>query len=218
MNQKITPVAVLVEDDPVFRKSIEDAIHALPEEWKLHRFPQGSGALDFIQQPAQAIDLLLVDIGLPDISGLEIIRAAHQQFTDLPILVVSVIGKKRILVEAIRAGAKGYLLKGEGSASLSHAISEVLEGSYPVSPSLARHLFELAGAPPQSSNELPIDLSPRELELLKHLSLGNSYAECAQLMGVALSTIQTHIRNTYRKLEVSNQMQAVSKARDYGVI
>ncbi len=211
-------VAVLVEDDPVFKASIEDAIHALPNEWELHCFDQGSAALDFIQQGEQTINLLLVDIGLPDISGLEVIRAAHQKFSNLPILVVSVIGKKNTLLEAIRSGAKGYLLKGEDSSSLTHAISEVLDGSYPVSPTLARYLFELAGAPTKTRRTQSIDLSPRELELLKHLSLGNSYAECAEKMGVTLSTIQSHIRNMYRKLEVTNQMQAVSKARDFGII
>ncbi len=146
------------------------------------------------------------------------IRTAHQQFSELPILVVSVIDRKSVLLDAIQAGAKGYLLKGEGSASITHAISEVLEGSYPISPALARYLFELAGAPQNSSSEPGIELSPRELELLKHLSLGNSYVECAELMGVALSTVQTHIRNMYRKLEVSSQMQAVSKAREFGIL
>ncbi len=218
MGEGEAPVAVLVEDDPVFRESIEKAIEGLSNNWSLHTFEQGKSALDFFNQPAQQVDLLLVDIGLPDVSGLEVIRTAHQRFSELPILVVSVIDRKNVLLDAIRAGAKGYLLKGEGSASIAHAITEVLEGSYPVSPALARYLFELAGAPQDSSTEPAIDLSPRELELLKHLALGNSYAECAKQMGVALSTVQTHIRNMYRKLEVSSQMQAVSKARDIGIL
>ena len=218
MNQETTPLAILVEDDPVFRSAIKSAIGGLPKPWELRCFEQGGPAQEFIRNTPYKIDLVLIDIGLPDVSGMEVIRTAKNRFPDTPILVVSVIGAKNTLLEAIRAGAQGYLLKGEDTASLTHAISEVLAGSYPVSPSLARHLFELAGAPKETPSEPGFELSPRERELLKHLSLGNSYAECAELMGVALSTVQTHIRNMYRKLEVSNQMQAVSKARDFGML
>jgi DNA-binding NarL/FixJ family response regulator len=115
-------------------------------------------------------------------------------------------------------GARGYLLKSDTETSLINAIESVLQGQYPVSPALARHLFRLAGAPTAIANANKLNLSPRELELLQYLAQGNSYTRCAQVMNISLSTVQTHIRNMYRKLEVSNQRQAIKKAQASGLL
>jgi ATP/maltotriose-dependent transcriptional regulator MalT len=94
----------------------------------------------------------------------------------------------------------------------------VLDGEYPISPNLARHLFRLIGGPARQPGQADNPLSAREMGLLTHISNGLSYADCAERMEVALSTVQTHIRNLYRKLEVHSQLQAVKKARDQGLI
>jgi DNA-binding NarL/FixJ family response regulator len=97
-------------------------------------------------------------------------------------------------------------------------IQQVLQGNYPVSPSLARYLFRLSGSPVLKESNTAISISPREADLLSALAKGLSYAQCADAMGISLNTVQSHIRNVYRKLNVSNQTQAINKARSAGAI
>lgn len=210
---------LLVEDDPVFRESLARVFTKLDTSWSLTSVDMAAPAVHWIRTCKYPPDLVLVDIGLPDMSGIEVIRATRQRFPDVPVMVVSVIAKETTLLEAIRAGANGYLLKGESVASLRRSIEDVLAGNYPISPALARFLFKVVGAPHETdSGTVSHLLSGREIELLKLLAEGLSYIECAQRMGVALSTVQSHVRNMYRKLEVKTQMQAVSKARKFGVL
>ena len=210
-------LAIVVEDDPVMSELLCASIRLLGPEWSVEAVMDGARAERLLEQTARAPELILVDMGLPYVGGLEVIRQARRRFPQLAILVVSSQTSDSVLLDAIRAGAHGYLLKGEPPQALVQAISDVLDGQYPISPSLARLLFKLAGAPPESSHASPT-LTPREIELLKALAEGLSYSQCADLMGIALSTVQSHIRNLYRKLEVRTQMQAVSKARRFGII
>ncbi len=209
---------LLVEDDPVFQESLAQALQTMGPDWSLTRVDMAASAIEWIKACTSPPDLLLVDLGLPDFSGIEVIRAARQRFSDVPVMVVSVIAAESTLLQAIRAGASGYLLKGESVNSLSSSIEAVLAGNYPVSPSLARHLFRLAGSPKDPEGGAGALLSAREIELLRLLAQGMTYSECAQSMGVAVSTVQSHVRSMYRKLEVNSQMQAVSKARRHGML
>ncbi|MFM8481341.1 MAG: response regulator [Gammaproteobacteria bacterium] len=206
----------MVEDDPTFETSMTRAVAQLGAHWRYASFRTASEALHFIDRADTRIDLALVDIGLPDISGIEVISQIRSRFPEIPIMVVSVISAERSVLAAIRAGARGYVLKDDSTTIIAEALRQSLQGNYPISPALARYLFKLAG-----SSERPGDmaeLTPKELELLRNLSRGRSYAEAALEMGIALSTVQTHIRNLYRKLDVHSQVQAVTKAQDRGLI
>jgi len=110
------------------------------------------------------------------------------------------------------------LLKSETVETLVQGIQQVLQGHYPVSPSLARFLFRMSGSPKFKNSKTEISISAREADLLCALAKGQSYAQCAEVMGISLNTVQSHIRNVYRKLNVSNQTQAINKARASGVI
>jgi DNA-binding NarL/FixJ family response regulator len=209
---------LLVEDDLVFQNTFVRVFDLMAGVWKIQAFQQGSSALQVLTKPDCHFDLALIDIGLPDISGIEVIAAVRRRFAELPILVTTAFTSEETFLSAIRAGANGYLLKGDSDLSMCHSIELVLQGQYPVSPALARHLFRLAGAPnalPQTNN---LNLSKRELELLQFIAKGCSYASCADVMNISLSTVQTHIRNMYRKLEVSNQRQAITKAQSAGLL
>ena len=133
-------------------------------------------------------------------------------------MVTTASPAEETFLAAIRAGAHGYLLKGETEESLAHSIGQVMAGQYPVSPALARHLFRLAGSPSAMPLSNGVSLSRRELELLQLIAKGSSYANCAEEMRISLSTVQTHIRNMYRKLEVNNQRQAIVKAQSSGLL
>lgn len=145
------------------------------------------------------------------------IRALRKRFSEQPVLVVSSIAAERSVLEAIRAGASGYMLKDGDAAVIAQGIRQVLEGNSPISPSLARHLFKLAGSP-RVGQEEQMGLTHKELEALRHLGRGCSYAETASLMGVGVSTVQTHVRGLYRKLGAHSKTQAVVKARENGLI
>ena len=127
------------------------------------------------------------------------------------------------MLDAIARGARGYLHKNEPVMVLSQGIEQVLQGHYPISPSLARYLFKQIE--PKSAEAWnaetagpAIELTPKETETLRCIARGLSYNETAAQMGVSLSTIQTHIRSLYRKLEVRSQVQAAGKAREMGLL
>jgi DNA-binding NarL/FixJ family response regulator len=209
---------LLVEDDLVFQKSFVRVFEHMAGDWKIQAFQDGAGALEALAKPNLKFNLALIDIGLPDISGIDVIAAVRQRFAELPILVTTAFTAEETFLSAIRAGANGYLLKGGTDVALGHSIELVLQGQYPVSPALARHLFRLAGAPNAMALSNKLNLSQRELELLQLIAKGCSYASCADVMNISLSTVQTHIRNMYRKLEVCNQRQAITKAQSAGLL
>ena len=208
---------LVVEDNPVFLQILLHSIDRLGFKDRLLACSNGADALRKIKTPTSKIDLALIDLGLPDINGIALIQAMRQSFPKSPVMVISVISTEEMVVAAIRAGAHGYITKSQPEASITKAIEEVLMGHYPISPSLARTLFRLAGSPKETP-ENPFDLTRRELETLQLLSRGFSYAEVGAHMGVAVSTVQSNIRALYRKLEVHSQVQAINKAKDAGVI
>lgn len=211
-----SPTALIVEDDPTFESSMRSAIGSLGKQWEAACFRNAADGLRYLDSPDARVDLALIDIGLPDISGIEVVSRVRERHPDAPIMVVSVISAERSVLAAIRAGARGYVLKDDSTTEISEALQQTLQGNYPISPSLARYLFKLAGARDKATDLA--ELTPKELELLKHLASGRSYAEAGKEMGIAISTVQTHIRNLYRKLDVHSQVQAVTRAQDRGLI
>lgn len=208
---------LLVEDDPVHAQLMQQSLRQADARWHFMHCASGSEALDWIDQPRSALELAVVDMGLPDLGGVEVVRALRRRFGKAPILVVSSVSAERAVLEAIRAGADGYLLKDGDPAAIVRGVAQAMAGHNPISPALARYLFRLAGSP-LARETGQFQLSAKELETLQHIGRGRSYTETAELMGVQLSTIQTHVRRLYRKLGVHSQTQAVAKARDSGLL
>lgn len=211
-------IVLVVEDSPVFEFQLREVLNIAVPGAIVHAFSHGMSAIRAVNSGEFIPDLALIDLDLPDISGLEVIKSIHGVSSWIPSLVVSILDDQFKLLEAIRLGAKGYLLKGESPTALAKAIRDVLCGNYPISPAMARSLFQIAGAPRYESKTQTLTLSERETETLKWIARGLSYAETASNMGVALSTIQHHVKNIYRKLDVNTQVQAVDKARRVGII
>jgi two-component system, NarL family, nitrate/nitrite response regulator NarL len=209
---------LIVEDDPYFARNMQEAIHNCGNSWPIRIASTGSEALELINRTHEHIALALVDLGLPDIGGTEVIRALHQRAPETPIMVLSVIAAERSLIIAIEAGARGYVLKSDPSEAVERSIRDMLAGNYPISPSLARYLFKRISETPGEPGNHDMRLSPQQQNLLLYLAQGCNYNEAAQAMGVKLSTIQTHIRNLYRKLNAHSKTQAVAKAREQGLI
>jgi len=211
--------ALLVEDESLFRDVIAQAFRSLGRHWQLTAFGCGLEALEHIQRLDRAPDLTVIDLGLPDIEGIEVIRQLKRADPSALIMVASVHADERHVLGAIRAGACGYLLKDDPALAIADALRRAAEGEYPISPSLARHLFRLATEPTAIETAGPqIALAPREIELLRLFSDGCSYKGAARAMDVSMSTIQTYVRRIYEKLDADSKITAVSSARARGLL
>ena len=130
---------------------------------------------------------------------------------ELAVLVVSILSTEETVLAAIRAGARGYLLKDDSAMIIRDAIEQVLNNQYPISPALARYLFRMVKSAPDGHN-LP-QLTARELEVLTGLADGMTYTEIAETLDLSLSTIRTHIQKIYRKLDAKTGSEAVAVAK-----
>ena len=209
---------LIVEDNPVFIKKLRRTIENMGPVNALHICETGQEAQNKLGDPKLLLDLALVDLGLPDMSGIDVIKLVRGRFPKLPVMVISVVTEERSVIAAIRAGAKGYILKDDSETLIAQAVSHILAGNYPISPSLAYTLFKMAGAPQDIVGEMKFNLSRRELETLQFISKGHTYEEAGRLMGISVNTVQTHIRSIYSKLDVHTQGQAVTKAREAGLL
>ena len=214
-----------VEDDEGTRAFLEAGVRSHPGlEWL-----QGVGsvreALAWFDRAERAPDVLLVDLGLPDGMGLEVIRAAVERFPQCDPLVVSVFGDDEHVFAGIEAGAVGYLHKDAGIGDIAQAVLDVKAGAAPISPLIARRVLarlrslqaELHGAAAATPHGRSL-LSAREQEVLVLIARGFSYAEIAHLKHLSVHTVQTHIKNLYGKLAVHSKNEAVFEATRLGLL
>jgi DNA-binding NarL/FixJ family response regulator len=155
-------------------------------------------------------DLILMDIDMPGMSGIEAVKEVRLLNNQVPIIMLTVFDDNTHVFDALRAGASGYLLKKHISTKLFDAINDVLEGGAPMSPSIARMV--LASMHEKSATANPYQLTARETEILGSLSKGNSYKLIAAASEISIDTVRTHIKKIYEKLHVHSQTEAVSKA------
>jgi DNA-binding NarL/FixJ family response regulator len=207
----------IVEDDAVTRDSLRSRIEAHP---RLRVGAASGTASDGIASlAASRPDVLLVDLGLPDGNGIDVIRAALQRHPGLPIMVITVFGNERRVVSAIQAGATGYLLKDDPTHEIGAAIELLLQGGSPISPAIARHLIrhfqEHDVAPAAAAHET---LTARELEVLALATKGFSYPEIAQLLGLSANTIASYTKHIYEKLAVGSRSEAIYEASRLGLL
>jgi DNA-binding NarL/FixJ family response regulator len=162
-------------------------------------------------------DVLLLDIGLPGLSGIEGIPALKRACPGLLILILTVFDDDDRIFAALCAGAVGYLLKKTPPARLLEAVAEVAAGGAPMSPSVARRVVELFREvrPPERAD---YDLTPHETRVLKLLVEGHSYKTAAQELDVTPHTVSFHLRRIYEKLEVHSKSEAVAKALRHRLI
>lgn len=173
------------------------------------------GLFELFQVRPRAI---LVDLGLPDGSGVEIIRAAQAADWLCDSLVVTVFADEDRVIEAIAAGATGYILKNDRPDEIGRNLVTVLEGGSPISPQIARHLLNIVPLPEDLKGEgLQIRLTAREKSILRLIAHGFKRQEVAEKLNITIGTVGTHINNVYRKLEVSSNTQAVATANRLGL-
>ena len=209
---------LVVEDDRFFQLVIRESLSQLVGDCVLKICSSANQALMHCRAASTQLDLALIDLGLPDADGVAVIREVVQRFPQVPVIVLSVNTNEDKVLQAVRAGATGYLLKGDTNLSVTRGIEQALHGVHPISPSIAGYFLKLVGREkPLGSSDIG-GLTPRELDLLNQFANGKSYNEAAEAMGISLTTVQTHTRNLYRKLGVRSGLHAISKAREHGLI
>jgi DNA-binding NarL/FixJ family response regulator len=161
--------------------------------------------------PRNRPDVILTDIGLPGMSGIDGISILRERYADVPIIALTVYDDNRNVFNALCAGAQGYLLKNTPPARLLDSLREVVGGGAPMSPEVARRVVALFRdfRPPTDAS---CRLTPQETELLKLLIDGHHYKTAAQQLGISTSTVSFHLKNIYQKLQVHSKTEAVAKA------
>lgn len=166
------------------------------------------------------IDAALVDLGLPDGDGIRLIADIKRREPGCEVLVITVFADKDRVLQSLRAGASGYLLKTDLPQRIDSLIETISAGGSPLSPSIARHLIEVMR--PEGSIAARIDpsvsLSEREFEILRLCSKGLRYAEIARVLTLSTHTVNTHLKTIYRKLMVNSRAEAVYEARRMGLL
>lgn len=209
------PIRLLVvEDDDRFRDDVVDLIESRPDLRLISAFRAAEPALAAIASGVVA-DVALVDLGLPRMTGLELVRRLKAARPELEIIILTIFSDDDSLYGALRAGASGYLLKGGTPSELAEAVLQVHRGGAPMSPSIARRILREFREEPVVS-ESP--LTARETEVLQLLARGASYPEIGTMLAISLSTVQFHIRAIYRKLEVGTKAEATAEAFRRGMI
>jgi DNA-binding NarL/FixJ family response regulator len=199
---------ILYEDSPELRASIESMLRLNPTIRVAGTYDNPVNAKQHIETLRP--DLLIMDIDMPGMNGIEAVKTIRHANKNIPILMLTVFDDNQHVFDAICAGASGYLLKKHISTRLFSAIEDVLKGGSPMSPSIARMVISSMQQKLAPVN--PYQLTPKEKEVLASLSKGNSYKLIGSEMNISIDTVRSHIRSIYDKLHVHSQIEAVSKA------
>ncbi|MBV8634753.1 MAG: response regulator transcription factor [Burkholderiaceae bacterium] len=219
------PIKVLiVEDDAVTRRALSLAIES-SSELKL------VGALEAVKPAVEwlatgEIDVLLTDLGLPDGTGIDVIRACVRHLPKCDIMVITMSSDEDNVLACIEAGASGYVLKDAGRLDVVNAVLELRAGGSPMSPIIARKVLARARVRDEAKKEEgaatdalpPVALTKREAAILDLIARGDSYGDVAKQLSLSVGTVQTHIKNIYDKLSVHSRGEAVYEAHRRGLL
>jgi DNA-binding NarL/FixJ family response regulator len=216
---------VICEDQPQVLKTQLKSLQESPEIEVTGTALSGEAVLELLEK-AQP-DVLLQDLGLPRMSGIEVTRLVKKRWPAVEVLIFTIFDEEEKVLDAVKAGASGYLLKGSSSERIIEAIREVKAGGSMIQPNLARRLLrhfrvpEADAKPPAAGyrEEPPTKpLTEREVEILRLIAKGLSNNEAAGVLDLSRATIRTHLEHIYQKLEVTNRVEAVTEGLRKGLI
>ncbi len=205
------PIAVsIIEDDAGFRETLERVINLTPELHCVSVHPNGRHALAHL--PEAHAEVVLVDIRMPQLGGIECVRQLRGLVPQLLPVMLTAYGDDELIFEALRAGAVGYLLKRATPAQIVDAIIEVHEGGSPMTPEIARRIaVYLHESQPTAAKADDHNLTAREREILDLVAQGAQSRKIAETLNIATSTVSNHLRKIYAKLQVNSRAAAVAK-------
>ena len=211
-----TNSVLLVEDDPQTRERLTAVINGHPQLILQAAVENCADARSQLEQGPPRV--LLTDLGLPDGNGIELITETQQNYPQTECMVMSVFGDEKSVIDAFAAGARGYLLKDGTAEHIGKSILQLLSGGAPISAAVAGYLLKRFQPTPEPDDPAPQLLTSREREILEYIELGYHYQEIASTLHVSFHTVNTHLKNIYRKLEVKSRQQAVRAARQQGLL
>ncbi|MEA9392027.1 response regulator transcription factor [Acerihabitans sp. TG2] len=215
---KTTSIKVLlVEDDEVMRLEFETMVAS---HSKLSLVGSVATLADaWIVLRHTIPDVAIVDLGLRDGDGVDLITSLQQRGYPTAVLVATIFGDEAHVIRAIEAGARGYLLKDTSIEEFSRAVELVHDGGAPLSPQIAKHLLKRLGPAEKLTAAAKAQiLTTREIDILKLISQGFTVAESARRLTLSTHTISTHIKNIYSKLAVHNRVAAIIQAKQQGLL
>ena len=211
--------ALLLEDMPESQEMLREVAQTAFPGIRVNCAADVSSALELIQR--FEFDLALIDLSLPDGNGTTIIEAMAKRFPRCTIVVATIFDDDAHLFPALRAGAQGYLLKDHNPEQLIKQLRGISEGTPPLSPSVARRLLDHFHEKSDANNDKDAGeflLTQREREVLVQLARGFSITDIATLMGISRHTVGDHVKNIYRKLNISSRAEAALQAKNMGLV
>jgi len=207
------PTVLIVDDD----SRIRQAARLLLESTAFEIVGEGS-SVDEARAALHSArpDVILLDLGLPDGSGIEVLELTRSATNRPVVIVLTVFDDDAHIFDALRAGAVGYLLKDEIVHRLVASVTEALEGGAPMSPSVARRVLQSFHQPAAGPAEE--ELTPRERDVVELIARGSTYIEVGRMLGVSTNTVRSHIRRAYEKLHVSSKTEATREALRRGIV
>jgi DNA-binding NarL/FixJ family response regulator len=204
---------VVVDDHTLFRRGLVGLLAEMDGFDVVGEAANGQDALYIIQ--AQKPDIVLLDVNMPEMSGVETLAELRKQEISSPVLMLTISQHEEDLIGAIRAGASGYLLKNTEPETLRQTILQVVAGRSVLAPEVTEQVFRMMRSGQLGSASV---LTDREVEVLQYLAQGLTTAQTGSEMFISENTVKTHIRHILEKLEVSNRAEAVAKATQLGLI
>lgn len=203
----------IVEDNPLLLENLRLLLNGETGITVTGAFESAEDALPVLRELSP--DVLLVDLGLPGMSGIELINKVKREIPGLDIMAHTIYEDKDSVFSAIKAGASGYILKGSSPREIIEALNELYEGGAPMSPKIARKV--IMEFQEEGMNEQYL-LSQREKDVVKSIEDGLTYKEIAHKFSISPHTVHTHIKNIYEKLQAKDRREALLKARKKGII
>jgi DNA-binding NarL/FixJ family response regulator len=215
---------LLVDDEPAMLERLGRILLSLgcAHDDLRHASTLAKGKLQ--GRDTESLGMALVDLGLPDGSGIELVGWLRERNESLPILVISEWSTEEMILGALSAGASGYVLKERDDLEISVSLRSVMAGGAPIDPFIARRILALVDAPPATGVKesatvaLQEPLTPREMEILERVAEGMSNREIAEALSISRATVETHVQKVYRKLDVKSRTQALHAARQHGLL
>ncbi len=200
----------IIEDNNIIREGLAALINGTEGYKCVGVYPTSEKFLEQIKYIK--MDVILMDIGLPGMNGIEALKKAREINPDLNFLMLTIYEESEMIFQALCAGACGYLVKKTPPSRLLEAIKDIYDGGSPMSSQIARQVINEFQKEKQLTSNDEFSLSNREKEVLNHLSNGKSYHEIGDQLHISVDTVRHHIRNIYKKLHVHSQSEAVAKA------
>ncbi len=203
------PIRILVYDDnPNLRLSIETMLQWSEEFLVVGSYPDGSHVVEDVRRHSP--DVILMDIDMPPVNGIEALRMLRPHEPDLPVIMLTVFDDNDHIIDAICAGASGYLLKKDVD-QLIPSVRDVLNGGAPLTSSVARKVLKCFPPAPTGNDDTLNLLTPREREILDYVVKGFSYKMIAAELFLGVDTVRTHVKKIYKKLQVNSAREAAYK-------